>query len=120
MEPMLNRRTFLKTSAASLPLTAAIETLHSTTISGETIADLAIGGTAPTLIPLPARLAPVDPSTLPWQEKIRRVGQSNMPEHEPAVMNIDEWAEYWHSAGAEIVFIRVTGILTFDPSKVQF
>src|SRR5215469_3506149 len=67
MDRMLNRRTFLKTSAASLPLAAAIQTLNPATISAETIADAAISGTAPKLIPLPTRLAPVDPSTLPWQ-----------------------------------------------------
>src|SRR5689334_11788015 len=104
---MLNRRTFLKTSAASLPLAAAIQTLNTTTISADSIADAAISSTAPKLIALPARLAPVDPSTLPWQQNIRRVGQSNMTEHDPAVMNIDEWANYWHSAGADIVFISV-------------
>jgi hypothetical protein len=57
---------------------------------------------------------------LPWQQNIRRVGQSNMTEHDPAVMNIEEWADYWHSASADIVFISVTGILAFYPSKVEF
>ena len=117
---MLNRRTFLKTSAASLPLAAAIETLNPATISAETIADAAISGATPKVIPLPARLAPIDPSSLPWQQNIRRVGQSNMTEHDPAVMNIEQWADYWHLAGADIVFISVTGILAFYPSKVRF
>src|SRR6201987_4798373 len=117
---MLNRRTFLKNSAASLPLAAAIQTLAPATISAEPIADAAISSTVPKLMPLPARLAPVDPSTLPWQQNIRRVGQSNMTEHDPAVMNIEEGADYWHSAGADIVFISVTGILAFYPSKVKF
>jgi hypothetical protein len=85
MDRMLNRRTFFKTSAASPPLAAAIQTLNPATISAETIADAAISGTAPKLIPLPTRLAAVDPSTLPWQQNIRRVGQSNMTEHDPAV-----------------------------------
>jgi hypothetical protein len=120
MYRMLNRRTFLKTSAASLPLVAAIQTLNPAAISAQSIAAAAISGAAPKLIPLPARLAPVDPSTLPWQQSVRRVGQSNMTEHDPAVMNIEEWAEYWHSAGADILFISVTGILAFYPSKVQF
>src|SRR5262249_25856604 len=118
MDTMLNRRTFLKTSAASFPLATALQTLHARTISVETTA--AKTRAAPKLIPLPARLAPVDPSTLPWQQNIRRVAQSNMTEHDPAVMNIEEWADYWHSAGADIVFISVTGILAFYPSKVQF
>jgi hypothetical protein len=43
-----------------------------------------------------------------------------MTEHDPAVMNIEEWADYWHSAKADIVFISVTGILAFYPSKVRF
>jgi hypothetical protein len=120
MDRMLNRRTFLKTSATTLPLAAAIQRLNPATISGETTTAPAISGTAPELIHLPARLAPVDTSTLPWQQNIRRVGQSNMTEHDPAVMNIEEWADYWYSAGADIVFISVTGILAFYPSKVQF
>jgi Hypothetical glycosyl hydrolase 6/Beta-galactosidase trimerisation domain len=117
---MFNRRTFLKTSAASLPLAAAIRALDHQPISAETIVDVAMGGPPPNLVPLPARLAPVDPASLPWQRKIRRVGQSNMTEHDPAVMNIEEWADYWHNAGADIVFISVTGILAFYPSKVKF
>lgn len=43
-----------------------------------------------------------------------------MTEHDPAVMNIEEWADFWQSAGADIVFISVTGILAFYPSKVEF
>jgi hypothetical protein len=35
-------------------------------------------------------------------------------------MNVEEWADYWHSAEADIVFISVTGILAFYPSKVKF
>ena len=35
-------------------------------------------------------------------------------------MNVEEWATYWHSCGAEIVFVSVTGILAFYPSKVKF
>jgi hypothetical protein len=120
MERMFNRRTFLKTGAASLPLADAIKTLNPAMILAEMFSGAAIRGTDPKLISLPARLSPVDPSPLPWQQNIRRVGQSNMTEHDPAVMNIEAWADYWHSAGADIVFISVTGILAFYPSKVQF
>src|SRR6516165_840125 len=117
---MLNRRTFLKTGAASLPLAAAVRSLNPNLSPTEMIADGATPGPAPKLIPLPARLAPIDPATLPWQQTIRRVGQSNMTEHDAAVMDVEEWADYWHSAGADIVFISVTGILAFYPSKVKF
>jgi Hypothetical glycosyl hydrolase 6/Beta-galactosidase trimerisation domain len=116
---VLNRRNFLKTGAAALPLSTAIDALQpAVKRSAETIAD--VSGEVPKLVPLPARLAPIDPTTLPWQQNIRRVGQSNMTEHDPAVMNVEEWADFWHTAGADIVFVSVTGILAFYPSKVKF
>ncbi len=120
-DSMLNRRTFLKTGVASLPLAAAIKALpQDVVLAGESIAEVAGSSAMPKLVALPPRLAPIDPNTLPWQQNIRRVGQSNMTEHDPAVMNIEQWADYWHSAGADIVFISVTGILAFYPSKVKF
>lgn len=117
---MLNRRNFLKTGAVALPLAVAADTLYPDVAYSAEIANAAASGAAPTLVSLPPRLAPVSLSTLPWQQKVRRVGQSNMTEHDPAVMNIEEWADYWHSAGADIVFVSVTGILAFYPSKVKF
>lgn len=112
---MLNRRTFLKSGAAALPLAVDLDTLTQVTPEPPSGAVDTVS-----LVTLPPRLAPVDPAKLPWQAKIRRVGQSNMTEHDPAVMNIEEWADYWHSAGAEIVFVSVTGILAFYTSKVPF
>ncbi len=111
--PMINRRTFLRTTAAALPL--ATSALQPGILA-------AVTGAEPgrTLLPLPARLAPTDPATEPWQQRVRRVGQTNMTEHDPAVMNIEEWADFWHGAGADMVFISVTGILAFYPSKVPF
>ncbi|HEY5254852.1 MAG TPA: hypothetical protein VIJ53_09380, partial [Acidobacteriaceae bacterium] len=90
--PVFNRRTFLKTSAAALPLTALNALNPSSTLAEEDAAIEPAGGPAPNLVSLPARLAPVDRAGLPWQQKIRRVGQSNMTEHDPAVMNVEEWA----------------------------
>ncbi|HEX4173352.1 MAG TPA: twin-arginine translocation signal domain-containing protein, partial [Acetobacteraceae bacterium] len=110
---MLNRRSFLKTSAA-LPLATAFR-------SQDLLAAQSAGEEPePTLIALPARLAPVDRAALPWQQRIRRVGQTNMTEHDPAVMNIEQWADFWHDAGADVVFVSVTGILAYYPSKVPF
>ena len=114
---MLNRRRFLTIGAGALPLAGALDTL------GSIGAVPAIAGgaeTVPTLVALPPRLAAVDTAALPWQQKVRRVGQSNMTEHDPAVMDIEKWAEYWHSIGTDIVFVSVTGILAFYPSKVKF
>ena len=62
-----------------------------------------------------SRFAHAASDTQPWHQRIRRAGQINMTEHDPAVMNIEEWADYWHSAGADIVFISVTGILALYP-----
>jgi hypothetical protein len=72
------------------------------------------------VVALPQRLPAVDASTLPWQQKVRRVGQTNMTEYDPAVMNVEEWADYWHSAEVDVVYVSVTGILAFYPSKVKF
>jgi hypothetical protein len=116
---MLNRRAFLKTSAAALPATAAFSALDPVkTLAAEDVASTAKPSAAGLEI-LPQRLAPITAS-VPWQQKIRRVAQSNMTEHDPAVMNIEEWADYWHGTGAEIIFVSVTGILAFYPSKVKF
>jgi putative glycosyl hydrolase-like family 6 (GHL6) protein/glycosyl hydrolase family 42 (putative beta-galactosidase) len=118
---VLNRRNFLKTGATALPLTAAIDVLHpSFRHSAERSPDITVAEDVAKLVPLPPRLAPIDLTTLPWQEKVRRVGQSNMTEHDPSVMNIEEWADFWSSATADIVFVSVTGILAFYPSKVRF
>jgi hypothetical protein len=118
---MLNRRTFLKTSAGVIPMAAAINALDpSSTLLAEKTIVAPASGPAPKLTPLPQRMPAIDPAAEPWQQRIRRVGQSNMTEHDPAVMNIEKWADYWHSAEVDIVFISVTGILAFYPSKVKF
>jgi len=116
---MLNRRAFLKSSAAAIPATAAFSALDPVKTLAEEEAASKIAPSAAGMVALPDRLAPVTAS-VPWQQKIRRVAQSNMTEHDPAVMNVEEWAEYWHSTGSEIIFVSVTGILAFYPSKVKF
>jgi hypothetical protein len=118
---MLNRRKFLKagitTGAASLPLGASLQVL-------ETAPMLAAESITPAarveLATLPERMVVPDPSSQPWQKHVRRVGQTNMTEHDPAVMDVDAWADYWHSAKVDVVFVSVTGILAFYPSKVPF
>jgi len=59
-------------------------------------------------------------SDIPWQRKIRRVGQLNMTEHDPATMNVEEWADYWTSLKVDAVLVSVTGILAFYQTKVPF
>jgi hypothetical protein len=116
---MLSRRNFLKsgliTGAAGLPLTSQLNALDAppAVAARETGAEVR-------LIELPPRMGPPDGSAEPWQKSVRRVGQTNMTEHDPAVMNVETWADYWHSAKADIVFVSVTGILAYYPSKVPF
>src|SRR5215472_8666330 len=59
-------------------------------------------------------------TTVPWQRKIRRVGQTNMTEHDPAVLDVQQWADYWASLKVDAVLVSVTGILAFYPTKVPF
>jgi hypothetical protein len=116
---MLSRRKFLQTGAAVLPLASSLQALDAVP---EVASDQAQPArrTEARLSPLPPRLANPDPSSQPWQKHVRRVGQTNMTEHDPEVMNIEEWADYWHSAQVDVVFVSVTGILAFYPSKVPF
>ena len=117
---MLNRRAFLKagltTGAALVPVNSAFAEMDPAALA----ADEPAAKSPAQLVALPARLEPVDQAALPWQQRVRRVGQTNMTEHDPAVMNIEEWADYWHQAKADVVFISVTGILAFYPSRVPF
>lgn len=122
---MLNRRNFLKTGltagAGVIPLAPAWHGIDAMPASlAERSLPVSMHGAPVEVVSLPGRLAPQDQASLPWQQKIRRVGQINMTEYDPAVMNVDQWADYWHSAKADIVFVSVTGILAFYPSKVEF
>jgi len=57
---------------------------------------------------------------VPWQRKLRRVGQTNMTEHDPVVLDIEQWADYWASLKVDAVLVSVTGILAFYQTKVPF
>jgi hypothetical protein len=59
-------------------------------------------------------------ASIPWHQKIRRAGQINCTEHDPAVLNVEEWADYWASLKCDVVFASVTGIIAFYPTKVPF
>ena len=112
---MLNRRTFLRTgltSGAAIPLTSTLNALAQASVPS--LEATAAVGPEPLLVALPPRLAPIDPVHEPWQQKVRRVAQTNMTEHDPVVMNVEEWADYWHSADADVIFIRYPGILSVE------
>ena len=57
---------------------------------------------------------------VPWQRKVRRIGQLNMTEHDPVEMNVEEWADYWAGLKVDVVQVSVTGILAFYQTKVPF
>lgn len=59
-------------------------------------------------------------AALPWQQRVRRIGQMNMTEHDPVSMNVEAWADFWASVKAEVVFVSVTGILAYYQTKVPF
>lgn len=122
---MINRRKFIQsslTSGAAVPFASALRGLEAQAETGAKqfswSESMAAGGGV--LVTLPEREPARDMSSLPWHMRVRRVGQTNMTEHDPAVMNIEEWADFWHSAQADVVFVSVTGILAFYPSKVPF
>ena len=60
------------------------------------------------------------PPDAPWHQKVRRVGQVNMTEHDVVDLDIPAWADYWASAKVDAVLVSVTGILAYYPSKVPF
>jgi hypothetical protein len=78
---MLNRRTFLKTGlttgVAVIPLPSALHALDpASTFSKDGPAFATAPESTAKLIPLPKRMASLDPAAMPWQQRIRRVGQS--------------------------------------------
>ena len=118
---MLTRRNFLRTGlttgAAALPLASVLDRAQQ---PAEHAADTAPTAQEYELVAMPARLPQADLAAEPWQQRVHRVGQTNMTEHDPAVMNVEEWADYWHASKVDVVYVSVTGILAFYPSKVPF
>jgi hypothetical protein len=70
-------------------------------------------------VALASPLLAAEPET-PWHQRIRRVGQVNFTEHDPAVLNVEEWADYWAGLKTDAVLVSVTGIIAFYPTEVPF
>src|ERR1035441_1055887 len=100
MDRPLGRRDFLRNAS----LTGSALTL----IGGET----AFAG--------PTAEAADAATDVPWHQRIRRVGQLNMTEHDVVDMKVEEWGNYSAPAKVDAVLVSVTGILAFYPSKVPF
>jgi hypothetical protein len=98
---MLNRRTFLKTGAAAGALA------YSTDPPGAAAA-------------LAAASEPASPAQPAWLRTLRRIGQTNITEHDPAVLDVEAWADYWAGVKAGVVYISVTGIIAYYQTQVPF
>ncbi|MGA2907914.1 MAG: alpha-amylase family protein [Terracidiphilus sp.] len=103
---IIDRRRFLKTAAATVPLVRARDSF----VLAQPAAPARTGSSA-------SHQAAAD---VPWQKTLRRIGQTNFTEHDPAVLDVEAWADYWASAKVGAVFISITGIVAFYPSKVPF
>ena len=103
---MIDRRAFLKAGIASVPLAYAGDSFG---LLGRDDSELSVTS--------PETEGDAD---IPWQKKLRRIGQTNITEHDPAVLDVEAWAYYWASAKVGAVFVSVTGIVAFYPSKVPF
>jgi hypothetical protein len=84
------------------------------TVPALVLADPLLGADAPVPAAAPA------PTSVAWARKVRRIGQLNMTEHDPVVLNVQEWADYWAGLKVDAVLVSVTGILAFYQTKVPF
>ena len=85
----MDRRRFLKTAAATVPLVRAGDSFGLSSPVAAAGADSA-----------PSHLAAAD---VPWQKTLRRIGQTNFTEHDPAVLDVEAWADYWAGVKAGAV-----------------
>src|ERR1035438_481517 len=83
---------------------------------------MALSATAVASASMPGHLMADTPDakSVPWHQKIRRVGQLNITEHDPAVLNVEEWGDYWASLKCDVVFASITGIIAYYPTEVPF
>lgn len=63
---------------------------------------------------------PAPAGDVPWQDRVRRVGQVNFNEHDPEELDVTAWADYWADLKVDVVLISVTGITAFYPTAVPF
>lgn len=56
----------------------------------------------------------------PWHQRLRRVGQVNFNERDPAEADVEAWANYWAEVKVDAVLLNVTGMLAFYPTEVPF
>src|SRR5580704_2861417 len=100
----MNRRDLLKVGVSILPVASRLG------VGAVATGNLVAAESSAEITPQAAAEASAENSTLPWQRRIRRIGQLNMTEHDPAVMNVEACAGCWAGIKSDVYFLRVTGI----------
>jgi Hypothetical glycosyl hydrolase 6/Beta-galactosidase trimerisation domain len=59
-------------------------------------------------------------SSIPWHQKLKRVGQLNANERDPIELDVNAWADYWAGLKVDAVLISVTGMVAFYPTAIPF
>ncbi|MDF0546300.1 beta-galactosidase trimerization domain-containing protein [Sphingobium sp. H39-3-25] len=57
-------------------------------------------------------------TTPPWYHSIKRIGQTNFNELDPAGGDVEAWADFWASAKVQAVALSVSGPVAFYPTEV--
>jgi hypothetical protein len=70
--------------------------------------------------PLLATSAVARTGQVPWYARVKRIGQTNFNERDPEFGDVEAWADYWASVGAQAVALSVSGPVAFYPTKVPF
>ena len=61
---------------------------------------------------------PVTGAALPWYRRVRRWGQTNITEADPARYDVAWWRDYWKRTQVQGVIINAGGIVAYYPSAI--
>ena len=54
----------------------------------------------------------------PWYELIRRAAFHNLNEHDPRVLEIEKWMDYWTSLRPDLLVLSCAGHIAFYPTRL--
>src|SRR5450759_507443 len=58
-------------------------------------------------------------SKKPWYQNIRRCAQHNLNEHDPAVLDTEEWVNFWNELKIDTLVLTAGGFIAMYPTKVS-